>query len=54
MSISLELYFIIPDFFTLNLHQEDMTEMMAMGFEGFYDMHSSPLKREEIYDYKVS
>ncbi|KAH8866824.1 Krueppel-like factor 4 [Schistosoma japonicum] len=29
-----------------------MTEMMAMGFEGFYDMHSSPLKREEIYDYK--
>lgn len=30
-----------------------MTEMMAMGYEGFY-MHSSPLKREEIYDYKVS
>ncbi|CAH8672838.1 unnamed protein product [Schistosoma haematobium] len=29
-----------------------MTEMMAMGYEGFYDMHSSPLKREEIYDYK--
>nr|CAH8873190.1 unnamed protein product [Trichobilharzia regenti] len=29
-----------------------MTEMMAMGFEGFYDTHSSPLKREEIYDCK--
>ncbi|CAH8642966.1 unnamed protein product [Heterobilharzia americana] len=29
-----------------------MTEMMAMGFEGFYDVHSSPLKREEVYDYK--
>ncbi|KAK4467533.1 hypothetical protein MN116_008906 [Schistosoma mekongi] len=29
-----------------------MTEMMAMGLEGFYGMHSNPLKHKEVYEYK--
>lgn len=28
--------------------------MMAMGFDGFHEMHASSLKREEMYDYKAS
>ncbi|KAF5402558.1 Krueppel factor 5 [Paragonimus heterotremus] len=38
---------------TIALVQGKMTGMTAVGFDGFHDLHSSALRREDMYEYKT-